>query len=383
MPAAAIVLAAGSGVRLGKDVPKAFVNLAGRPILRWAAQAAAECPRVADLVVVVPGGREDEARSIVADLRPRFSVVAGGSTRQASVRAALQALPQGAEYVLCHDAARPFANPGLFSSVLAALEEADGVVPVVSVSDTVKRVRDGIVVGTEPRAGLMLAQTPQAFRVGALRDSHRRAEDAGVEFTDDAGTVEWAGYRVRAVPGDPANLKITSAEDLRRAAERASGARTGDQRVGLGFDVHPRGRERTLLLAGVRFEGEEGLAGHSDADVVCHALADALLGAAGMGDIGDHFPEADASVAGIAGLDLLRRTVRIVLERGLDPSSADVTVICGRPAVAPRREEMRRNLAGVLGVDDARISVKATRPEGLGLTGDGAACLAIATLSPS
>mgnify|MGYP000704717450 CR=1 FL=1 len=213
MRAVAIVAAAGSGERLGMPSPKAFVPLGGRPILARAVATALACPEIALVVVAAPPGAEDLAHAIVEPLGAH-AVVTGGPTRQASIRAALAAVPADAAAVLCHDAARALATPALFGAVLEALEGWDGVVPVVPVAETVKRVRGERVVGTEPREELALAQTPQAFVASALRDAHERAEAAGVEATDDAALLEWAGYRVRAIPGEPTNLKITTAEDL-------------------------------------------------------------------------------------------------------------------------------------------------------------------------
>jgi len=214
--AVAIVLGAGSGDRLGLRTAKAFVPLAGRPILARAVTAAFACPRVGLVVVTAPPGAEDLAHAIVEPLGSH-SIVTGGPTRHASVQAALAVVPVEARAVLCHDAARALATPLLFSAVLDALDGWDGVVPVVPVLDTVKRVRGESIVGTETREELMLAQTPQAFSASALRDAHARAAEAGREFTDDAAALEWMGYRVRTVPGEPGNFKITTPADLARA----------------------------------------------------------------------------------------------------------------------------------------------------------------------
>jgi 2-C-methyl-D-erythritol 4-phosphate cytidylyltransferase len=218
--AVAIVLAAGRGERLGAGGPKAFAQLAGRPILAHAVTAALACPEVRMVVVAAPPGAEDLAHAIVEPLGAH-AVVAGGATRRASVRAALEAVPAEVPAVVCHDAARPFATPGLFSRVIAALEGVDGVVPVLPVPDTVKRVAKGVVLGTEPREGLVLAQTPQAFDAAALRAAHERAERQADEVTDDAAALERAGYRVRAIPGEATNFKITTPEDLARAERLA------------------------------------------------------------------------------------------------------------------------------------------------------------------
>ncbi len=224
--AVAIVLAAGSGERLGMATPKAFVPLGGRPILAHAVSSALACPRVGLVVVTAPPGAEDLAHAIVEPLGGH-AVVTGGPTRHASVRAALEAVPADAVAILCHDAARALAPPALFAAALDALEGWDGVVPVVHVSDTVKRVRGEEVLGTESREQLALAQTPQAFRATALRDAHARSARAGLEFTDDAAALEWAGYRVRTIPGSPRNVKITSADDLALAESHVERAHRG------------------------------------------------------------------------------------------------------------------------------------------------------------
>jgi 2-C-methyl-D-erythritol 4-phosphate cytidylyltransferase len=212
-----IVPAAGSGERLGRAEPKAFIEVGGRAMLVLAAESALASGAVDLVVVAVPPGREAEAAELLAPLGGRAQTVTGAETRLASVRAALAVVPDAAEIILCHDAARPLATPALFRAVIDGLVDADAVVPALPVADTVKRVRHGSVVSTEPREELALAQTPQAFRAVPLRDAHSRAEHAERDFTDDASALEWAGYRIRVVPGEPGNFKITSAEDLARA----------------------------------------------------------------------------------------------------------------------------------------------------------------------
>jgi 2-C-methyl-D-erythritol 4-phosphate cytidylyltransferase len=218
--ATAIVLAAGRGRRLGADEPKAFLTIGGRTLMTMAASAAAASPAVAAIVVAVPPGTEARARAALAEIGLPVEVVIGGETRQESVAVALEAVAAGVATVICHDAARPFASPDLFGTVADALVDEDGAVPVIPVTDTLKRVVDDVIVGTEAREGLARAQTPQAFRTDALREAHARAHDAGVFFTDDAAAMEWAGYRVVAVPGDPTNFKITTLLDLTLAEAR-------------------------------------------------------------------------------------------------------------------------------------------------------------------
>jgi 2-C-methyl-D-erythritol 4-phosphate cytidylyltransferase len=223
-PATAIVLAAGAGRRLGADEPKAFLWVGGRPLVTLSSAASAASPAVGSVVVAVPPGLEDRARELLVDIAAPVTVVTGGESRHESVAVALAAVPEGTSVVVCHDAARPFAPPDLFSAVIDAIDDhVDGAIPVVPIADTVKRVQSGRVVGTESREGLALAQTPQAFRIDALREAHLRAAEASVEFTDDAGVLEWAGYRVAAVQGDPRNFKVTTLLDLARAQARIEG----------------------------------------------------------------------------------------------------------------------------------------------------------------
>ena len=222
--ATAVLLAAGVGRRLGADEPKAFLWIGGRPLVALSAAAAAAASSIGSLVVTVPEGMEDRAAELLSDIEVPVRVVTGGPSRHESVALALAAVPEGVAVVVCHDAARPFASPDLFDAVVEALDEhVDGVIPVVPIADTVKRVMAGRVVGTESRDDLALAQTPQAFRLEALREAHARAQEASVAFTDDAGVLEWAGYRVAAVQGDPRNFKITTLLDLARAQARLEG----------------------------------------------------------------------------------------------------------------------------------------------------------------
>lgn len=222
--ATAVLLAAGVGRRLGADEPKAFLWIGGRPLVALSAAAAAAASSIGSLVVTVPEGMEDRAAELLSDIEVPVRVVTGGPSRHESVALALAAVPEGVAVVVCHDAARPFASPDLFDAVVEAIDEhVDGVIPVVPIADTVKRVMAGRVVGTESRDDLALAQTPQAFRLEALREAHARAQEASVAFTDDAGVLEWAGYRVAAVQGDPRNFKITTLLDLARAQARLEG----------------------------------------------------------------------------------------------------------------------------------------------------------------
>jgi 2-C-methyl-D-erythritol 4-phosphate cytidylyltransferase / 2-C-methyl-D-erythritol 2,4-cyclodiphosphate synthase len=357
-----IVVAAGRGARFGGA--KQYERLGDRRIVDWSLAAAR---RACDGVVLVVAAER------VADAEPDADlVVAGGETRSESVRAGLHAVPGDADVVVVHDAARPLASDALFTAVLDAVRAgADGAVPCLPVIDTVKRLDGGRVVGTEDRSTLGLVQTPQAFRAATLRAAHATGADA----TDDAALVEAAGGTVVAVAGEAANAKITSTDDL----ARVSGAGPAGHRVGFGFDVHPFADDRPLVLGGVSFPGERGLAGHSDSDVVAHAVADALLGAAGLGDIGEHFPDTDPDLAGADSIALLTAVVDLVRARGWCPVNVDCSVVLEAPKLAPRRAELQARLSAAVG---APVSVKAKRAEGLGALGrgEGVACWAVALL---
>ncbi len=356
------------------------------------------------IVLVVPAGYEQRAdvAALVEPIRARLPVeiAPGGTTRLESVRFGLRRMSGSPDVVVVHDAARPFASPELFARVVGTLRDrapADrvaGVIPVVPSPDTVKRARGGRVLGTLPRDDLVLSQTPQAFLATVLIDAHASAGRSGSRATDDAMLLEAVDQVVVTVAGEASNAKITTPEDLFRAdrlmadrqagAEPASMVRSPDDmarsRVGFGFDTHPFDEDRPLYLGGIRFDDAPGLAGHSDGDAVCHAICDALLGAIAAGDVGQHFPDTDPSIAGISGTALVARTVTLIGELGVQPASCDVTVLAERPAIGPLRDEMRQALATAMGLDVDTVSVKATRPEGLGLTGAGIGCMALVTV---
>lgn len=372
----AIIAAAGSGSRAGG--PKQWRLLGGRPVARWSAEAllAAGARR---LVCVAPEAALDEARAALSGL-PRVTVTAGGATRAASVRAGLDALgadPPGA--VLVHDAARPLVTAAVVEALLRALEDADGAVPALPLADTLKRGDGRRVDATLPRDGLWRAQTPQAFRFDRLLAAHA-AWPGGEEMTDDAAAVERAGGSVALVPGDPRLMKLTYPEDFAMAEALAGRARV--VRVGQGFDAHRWGPGRSVWLCGVEIPHEETLIGHSDADAGLHALTDALLGAVGAGDIGDHFPPSDPQWKGASSDRFLAHAAGLVAARGGRILNVDVTLICERPKVKPHREAMRRRVAGILSLPLEAVSVKATTTEGMGFPGrgEGLAAQAIASV---
>lgn len=373
MRLAAILVAAGSGSRFGSETPKQFLRLAGKPVIRHAAEALAR-----EVELLQPVGDADAIGEALAGL-PHLQPVAGGAARQDSVRFGLEALAGAApDIVLVHDAARPVIPPGTIAALLAALEQTAGVIPAMPVGDTLKRVEDGRITATVPRTELYRAQTPQAFRFPVLLAAHRAG--IGVAATDDASLLEAAGEAVAIVPGSDDNIKLTYPEDLPRL-ERVMTAHL-IPRVGTGFDVHVLEAERRLILCGVAVPHDKGLAGHSDADVGIHALCDAIYGALAEGDIGRHFPPSEAAWRDADSARFLTHAAERIAARGGILANADVTLICERPKIAPHAAAMTARLAGILGVDAARISVKATTTERLGFTGrgEGIAAQAVATV---
>lgn len=353
-------------------MPKALVPLAGRALLDWALDGvlAAEVDRA---VVTAPASGVDRMAALVA-ARPdadRVTVVPGGATRQQSVALALEHVAED-EVVLVHDAARPLTPSALFDLVRAAVvATGGGVVPALAPADTVKEVDGAAVVATLDRSRLAAVQTPQGFPAGALR---RAYATAGEGHTDDASVFSAAGGAVSVVPGDPDAFKVTTPWDLRRAEQLL--APPPVSRTGLGVDVHAVDPSRPMRLGGLDWPGEAGLAGHSDADVVCHAVADALLSAGGLGDLGARFGVDRAEEAGRAGLDFVTRSVALLAEAGLAPRSIAVQVIGNRPRIGPRRHEIEALLSAAVG---APVAVSGTTTDGLGLTGRGEGVAAIAT----
>lgn len=348
---------------------------------------AAFAPLSSELVVVVKRDDHDRAERLLTDLGGTSSwrVVAGGDRRQDSVCNGLREV-HGAEYVAVHDAARPLIRPELITRVWAMARESGAAVPALEVRDTLKRTVGGFVEETVDREGLWSIQTPQIFRIELLRAGYEQSEEA-VTVTDDATLVEQAGARVQVVPGDPNNFKITTANDLRQAKAtlraRERGSSSTDLRVGLGYDIHRLVAGRRLVLGGVSMEHSLGLEGHSDADVLLHAIMDALLGAAGLGDIGRHFPNTDTQWRDAYSLDLLKDVGALIKSHGLAVVNIDATVVAEEPHIAFHVEEMRRLISAPLEMDAQYVSIKATTAEGAGPEGRGEAisARAVALLS--
>jgi len=376
---AVLVVAAGKGERAGGAVPKQYAALLGKPILRWTLEAFVRHPRV-DSVLVAIGPDQEQLYAPAVEGLALPPPIAGGNTRQESVRRGLEALAQSApDMVLIHDAARPLVSSAIIDAVIAALESgADGSVPLLAVADTLKR-NDGGKWTTVPREGLLRAQTPQGFRFARILRAHRHY--AAQDVTDDMALAELAGLHIAAVAGEERNMKVTTPEDF-ALAEAHLRARLGESRVGFGYDVHRFVAGDHVWLCGVSVPHDHGLEGHSDADAGLHALTDAILGAIGEGDIGEHFPPTDERWRGAPSWKFLDHAANLVRNKGGAISHCDVTIVCERPKVGPHRAAMRARIAEILKLDVARVSVKATTTEGLGFEGrrEGLAAQAVATI---
>ncbi|MBR0651867.1 bifunctional 2-C-methyl-D-erythritol 4-phosphate cytidylyltransferase/2-C-methyl-D-erythritol 2,4-cyclodiphosphate synthase [Roseomonas terrae] len=380
----ALLMAAGAGTRFGSAIPKQYLPLLGRPVLRHAAEALLREGLVRRILPVVAAGEEARVAALLDGL-PCLPPVAGGATRAASVRAGLEALAvDPPDLILVHDAARAVIPSGTVGALRTALAAAPGAIPAQPVSDTLKRAEDGRVLATVPRDGLFRAQTPQGFRFDALIAAHRDGDDSA---TDDAALLEAAGLPVALVPGDEANIKITWPEDLARVEAHLAARLI--PRMGTGFDVHRLVPGRPLVLCGVTIPSPLGLSGHSDADVGIHALCDAIYGALAEGDIGRWFPPSEAQWKDADSARFLRHAAGRIVGRGGMLANADVTIICERPKIAPHAAAMRARLAALLGVTEGTVSVKATTTERLGFAGRGegiaaqAAAVVLTPIDPS
>jgi len=366
----AIIVAGGQGRRMGADLPKQFLPLAGRSLLDRTLATASASPRVHGIVLALPPSLPEESRSAYRRWDKMIAVVDGGRERQDSVRNALEAVPPDCRIVLVHDAVRPFASADLFARCILQADEHGAAVPVIPVRDTVKSwdAAAGSLV-TRDRLEFLRAQTPQAFRAEILRTAYARAAAGGKSATDDAALVEAAGFPVVAVPGEETNIKVTLPEDLRMAAGLLS--EDPDFRIGMGGDAHRLVEGRDLWLGGVRVDHPRGLEGHSDGDVLLHALADAIYGALGDRDIGFHFPPGREETRGISSRSILAHARARMAGRGYGLVGVDAVVVCEAPRIAPLADALRSSIAGILSVPEDRVSVKGKTTEAMGFEGRG------------
>ncbi len=374
MTLTALIVAAGSGSRMGGGIPKQYRTLAGKPVLRWAVESLISHPALRSTRVVVAKGQEEAAAAALRGLDVG-EFISGGAERADSVRAGLAAIES--DGVLVHDAARPFCPHNVVDRLIAKLEFFEGAAPVLAVGDTLARI-DGDLKEPVERAGLVRVQTPQAFRLGELRRAY--AGWSGPSPTDETTVLRAAGMRVGAVEGDPALEKLTTTADFERAGQWLAGALRPS--TGMGFDVHAFSGEGPVMLGGIAIPHSRGLSGHSDADVVLHSITDALLGAAGLADIGEHFPPSDPKWKGMSSDHFLAHAVSLLHSMGAIIDHVDCTIIAEEPKVGPHRMAMRARIADIACVAIEQVSIKATTTEGLGFTGrrEGIAAQAVASI---
>ncbi len=389
MSTAALIVAAGRGSRASSpgSPPKQYSLLNGVSILRRTVLAFLNHPRISSVTVVIHADDDDLYMAAMKGLPAKLTMpLAGGTTRQDSVRLGLEGLvAQGHDAVLIHDAARPFVSEEVISGIIDALAKAPGAIAALPVTDTLKEEAPGLLVArTISRDRLWRAQTPQGFRFNAILDAHRAAhtQKAG-GMTDDAAIAEWAGLRVAIAPGSEANIKLTTIEDLAMAERRLQAETAYETRTATGFDVHRFTEGDHVWLGGVKIPHTQRLDGHSDADVVLHALTDALLGTIGDGDIGQHFPPSDPQWKGAASILFLKDAARRVTERGGRIVNVDMTILAEAPKIGPHRAAMQAVIGAALGLSADRIGIKATTNEGLGYIGrrEGIAAMASATVT--
>ncbi|MDO5483620.1 MAG: 2-C-methyl-D-erythritol 4-phosphate cytidylyltransferase [Desulfovibrionaceae bacterium] len=371
----AVILAAGSGSRLAPAIEgraKQFLPWHGLPLYWHSALNMRRSCLVDGLVFVFPAARLSTEEAVVRSLAQEHDfalpwlAVAGGALRQDSVRLGLAALPKTVRHVLIHDAARPFATPGLIRRICETLAQgARAVIPGLPVTDTIKLVEAGQVKATLPREQLAAVQTPQGFELAGLRQAHAAAQESGLVVTDDAAMLESLGTEVRIIPGEAANVKITNPEDL----ALLQGNTQPRPCTGMGYDVHRYGAGRDMKLGGVPIPGGPQVVAHSDGDVLLHALMDAMLGCAGLGDIGQHFPDNDTALEGISSAVLLDQVQEMLHAAHVHICHVDMTIVAQSPRLAPYREEIRKNVARLLHLDKGQVNLKATTEEKMGFTG--------------
>jgi len=376
----ALIVAAGKGTRTGLDIPKQYIEIAGKTILRWTIEAFLQHPDIdAVQVVIAEDGRAQYAAA--TEGLSLLAPVIGGAERQESVWRGLEALlAHVPQYVVIHDAARPFVSGDLISRTLQALEAgAEAALPALSIADSLKSLEDGRIAGSLDRNRIVAAQTPQGFAFAPILAAHRTF--AGEGLGDDTAVAERAGIEIVRIEGEAGNIKITTPDDIATARQRIAGALT-DVRTGFGFDVHAFTAGDGVWLGGIHIPHNAALKGHSDADVALHALTDALLGAIGAGDIGTYFPPSDTRWKGAPSDQFLTHAAGLIASRGGVIAHVDLTLICEAPRIGPHRAAMRERIAGLLGLPEDRVSIKGTTTEKLGFTGrqEGIAAQAVATV---
>ena len=380
----AVVVAGGSGVRMGGQMPKQFLLLGGRSILDRSVFLAAACPEIDGIVLALPPSSPPGLKEIYRGAGKVIEVVEGGEERHDSVRIALEAVPPEAEIILVHDAVRPFLSGDLVSRCVELAREHGAVVPVLPIRDTVKEWNPASrSLVTVDRAKLMRVQTPQGFRAGILREAYRKAAEERFAGTDDASIVERAGHPVIPFPGSEENLKITVPEEYRMAAGLLQ--EEPDFRIGIGGDAHPLAAGRELWLGGIRVEHDRGLVGHSDGDVLLHAIADAVYGALGDRDIGHHFPPGIPETEGISSRKIIAHARTRMIDRGFGLVGLDAVVVCEEPRIGPLAAALRASIAEMFSVPEDRVSLKGKTTEGMGFEGrrEGISAWAVALLRGS
>lgn len=360
MKVGVIVAAAGSGTRMSAEGNKIFLNLDGKPIIMHSLELFDAIEEVAEIVVVTRKVDLQNIGDLMKNISTPYQVVVGGKDRQESVYRGLKSLSGDFDWVLIHDAARPYLTGCVVRRGLVAVREYLAVGVGVPVKDTIKQVQGSFVVNTLPREELWAVQTPQIFAYNLILKAHEEAIKVGFTATDDCALVENLGQSVHMIEGDYGNLKITTPEDLPKQREFL---------LGFGYDVHRFTHDRPLILGGLEIPHEKGLLGHSDADVVTHAVMDAILGAMGKGDIGEHFPDTDPKYEGVSSIGLLKQVLDVLWQERLEINNVDITIIAQKPKLSPYKQSMEETLANIMQVSQARVNVKASTCEGLGFVG--------------
>ena len=381
-----LIVAAGRGMRAGGNLPKQYQQLAGQAVLTHTLDALQQHPLHSHMAAIIHPDDEELYAAATKNFGERLlPPVFGGETRQQSVLKGLTALaPLLPDLVLIHDAARPFIDPQLIDRVIEGLTREHAVCPAIPVTDTLKQAKSGFITKTADRSKLFAAQTPQGFHFSLIHDLHKKAaKEKNATFTDDASLAEWAGLKVQLVEGSARNHKLTTKRDMQMAELVLAQTYKTETRLGNGFDVHAFEAGDGVILCGIKIPFDRKLKGHSDADVAMHALTDAIYGALGEGDIGQHFPPSEAKWKGADSSIFLKHAVELVTKRGGKVVNIDITIICELPKISPHQDKMRQKLSEIMGINAHRISIKATTTEGLGFTGrkEGIAAQAIANIS--